>query len=254
MQITFQLIFRLVLYHTGMDFIVASITIRTIDGSLNDLKLSDYGAFSKTDSSIQFEVQGCADALITLHASSSLSGPDYYIIIGGWGNTRSQISKTVTTEQLVDLYYYNHLMDCYSYQNFWISWQKGRIRVGSGNTLNDNVFLLYDDMCSFTIQEVVISTGWWRTLDWIFHPQAIPTQAASSTSDIIEAFYVKISDCPTFEIISTIEKPLSARCAIKCRLIDNCKGYQYNKESEVCILLSETAINGTLTTIYRLIE
>ena len=88
----------------------------------------------------------------------------------------------------------------------------------------------------------------------LFYFVAIPTQAASSISTIIEAFYVKVSDCPTFEIISTFEIPLSAKCAVKCGLIDNCKGYQYNKESEVCILVSETAINGTLTTIYRLIE
>ncbi|XP_063416292.1 uncharacterized protein LOC134697937 [Mytilus trossulus] len=237
-----------------MDCIVASIAIRTIDGSLNDLKLSDYGAFSKMGTSIQFEVQGCDNALITLHAKSNLSGPHYYIIIGGWGNTRSQISKAVSSEQLVYLHYKTGILDCYTYKNFWISWEKGWIKVGSGNTLNDNIFLQYDDICSFDIQEVMISTIWWRTLDWIFPPQAIPTQTASSTSDIIEVFYVKVSDCPTFEIISTIEKPLSARCAVKCRLIYNYEGYQYNKESGVCILLSEAAINGILTTIYRLIE
>ncbi|CAG2198492.1 unnamed protein product [Mytilus edulis] len=195
-----------------MDFIVASIAIRTIDGSLNDLKLSDYGAFSKMETSIQFEVQGCDNALIALHAKSSLSGPHYYIIIGGWGNTRSQISKAVTHEQLVYLSYKTDLLDCYTYKNFWISWEKGRIRVGSGNTLNDNVFLLYDDMCPFAIQEVMISTAWWRTVDWIFHPQAIPTQAASSMSTIIEAFYVKVSDCPTFEIISTLKYLVSKMC------------------------------------------
>ncbi|VDI68349.1 Hypothetical predicted protein [Mytilus galloprovincialis] len=206
------------------------------------------------DSSLIFQVYGCDNAFIKLHASSSLLGPNYNIIIGGWGNTRSQISKTVTTEQLVDLYYYNHLMDCYSFQNFWISWQKGMIRVGSGNTLNYNVFLLYDDMCSFTIQEVVISTGWGTTLYWIFHPQALTTQARSSSYDMIDASFVKSFDCPTFEVISTIKELVSTRCAGKCRIIENCKGFQYNKVSEVCILLSDTAINGTLTSLYRLIE
>ncbi|VDI41663.1 Hypothetical predicted protein [Mytilus galloprovincialis] len=202
------------------------------------------------DSSIQFEVQGCDNALITLHASSSLSGPHYYIIIGGWGNTRSQISKTVTNLQSVHNYYMTDILDCLSFKNFWISWEKGRIRVGRGNTLNDNVFLHNDDMCSFAIQEIVIST-WMSTLDFA---QVIPTPSVSSTSDIIEASFVKVSDCPTFEIISTIEEPLSSKSAIKCQLIENCKGYQYNKETEVCILLSETAINGTLTTMYILIE
>ncbi|VDH92742.1 Hypothetical predicted protein, partial [Mytilus galloprovincialis] len=82
----------------------------------------------------------------------------------------------------------------------------------------------------------------------------LTTQARSSSYDMIDASFVKSFDCPTFEVISTIKELVSTRCAGKCRIIENCKGFQYNKVSEVCILLSDTAINGTLTSLYRLIE
>lgn len=88
----------------------------------------------------------------------------------------------------------------------------------------------------------------------MFYFVALTAPATRSSYDLIEVSYVKISDCPTFEVISTIKELVSTRCAVKCRLIENCKGYQYNKESKVCIFSSETAINRTLISIYRLIE
>ncbi|VDI41585.1 Hypothetical predicted protein [Mytilus galloprovincialis] len=228
--------------------------IQTIDVTLQNLKLSDYGAFQIERYFLKFRVKGCYDAFIKLLSSTTLQEPYYYIGLGEASNTRSTIWRKLNTGKYVDHHLHNGIMNCSSFQPFWISWGKGSMRVGSGNVVGDNAFLFHDDMCMFSIREIVINSLWGATVDWTFYPEDITTQAASSSGDIIDAFYIVISDCPTFEVISTFKEHALTNFAVQCWLMKNCKGFKYNKESEVCILSSETAINGTLTSIYRLVE
>lgn len=65
---------------------------------------------------------------------------------------------------------------------------------------------------------------------------ATTTQATSSAGDIIDAFYIDISDCPTFEVISTITELSLTSCAVQCWLSKKCSGFQHTDWSVYIVI------------------
>ena len=61
----------------------------------------------------------------------------------------------------------NEPLDCADYREFWVSWAKGVIEVGSGLIVEDNTFLHYTHLSPYEVNYIGISTyrgtkGYWE--------------------------------------------------------------------------------------------
>ena len=137
--------------------------------------MSELGAFPENDKSLRFQVKGNNDAQLLL--MSQLKGippffikPYYLIIIGGWNNSRSTIETAVDEwvgKNTIAVYDKYGLLSDSEYRDFWVTWEKGNIRVGTGNTTNMAFVLEWKDPCPFAIRNIAIKTVRNATVDWI---------------------------------------------------------------------------------------
>ena len=59
-------------------------------------------------------------------------------------------------------------LSCNEYRPFWISWGGGVIRCGTGLTVGENTYMIYDDPNPTEVNKVAISTGFGATGNWQF--------------------------------------------------------------------------------------
>ena len=81
--------------------------------------------------------------------------PYYLIIIGGWNNSRSTIETAVDEwvgKNTIAAYEKYGLLNDSEYRDFWVTWEKGNIRVGTGNITNMDFVLEWKDPCPFAIR------------------------------------------------------------------------------------------------------
>ncbi|XP_078326552.1 collagen alpha-3(VI) chain-like [Crassostrea virginica] len=102
---------------------------------------------------------------LTKYDSTSSAGTAYYIIIGGWSNTRSTIRFGLGTVECV---YTSHTPLSRTYfDEFWISWTGNYVLVGSGSTLGSGTFLSCYHASMYEVNFIFIrtccsSSGEWR--------------------------------------------------------------------------------------------
>ena len=65
------------------------------------------------------------------------------------------------------IYYQLGLMNETEYREFWISWENGNIRVGTGSIVNSGIFMSWTHTCAFGVRNIEISTGMdGSAVDW----------------------------------------------------------------------------------------
>ena len=102
---------------------------------------------------------------LTKYDSTSSAGTAYYIIIGGWSNTRSTIRFGLGTVECV---YTSHTPLSRTYfDEFWISWTGNYVLVGSGSTIGSGTFLSCHHASMYEVNFIFIrtccsSSGEWR--------------------------------------------------------------------------------------------
>ena len=60
------------------------------------------------------------------------------------------------------------VVDCREMRPFWISWEAGLIRAGTGNLRDENILLEWRDPEPIGVGLVAISTGFGNTGEWQF--------------------------------------------------------------------------------------
>ena len=125
------------------------------------------------DKSITFSVRAHNDAHIGFFEtqskghSASKRGPQYEIVLSGWGGTQSVIREAAQGENKASLDTTGYINDV-DYRQFWASAANGLIRLGSGNVVGKNTFLLWQDPDAvLDIQWAGVATGWGSDGDWI---------------------------------------------------------------------------------------
>ena len=87
---------------------------------------------------------------------------------GGSDNTKASLAESIDGAPVVEVYD-TEFLNCNQMQDFWVTWQKGNITVGRGNTINVRAFLTYQDADSpYTVSCASFATsgnnGEWRIL------------------------------------------------------------------------------------------
>ncbi|CAC5387239.1 unnamed protein product [Mytilus coruscus] len=150
------------------------LSVTTTANGNTSILLADTGVFRSEYKSFLFSVKGCRDARLKLLSHETEVRQHYEVLIGGWGNTKSTLHMKIKDVHTIMDECNSSEMDCDVYKQFWISWDQGLIKVGRGNAIGDDVFLLYKDRCSFSIKNIQISNGeignpGLAQVDWIMY-------------------------------------------------------------------------------------
>lgn len=95
--------------------------------------------------SIRFQVKATRDVYIGLGSGHNTDSPGYWVVLGGWGGTTSCLRDGFVHESLCNSEYSGPVLSDEQYRLFWVTWNEGRVRVGTGETpgngtIMDHVF------------------------------------------------------------------------------------------------------------------
>jgi len=130
------------------------------------------GAFEYRDSGLDlnsfpkqsfiFEVRGARNLFVALCRTkdSYVADQMYEFLLAGWTNTKSVFRKNKfeAGPELAKATTYN-LINEFSFKTFWVSWNDGKLRLGQGNVVGQNVVLAYTDEKPFQPQFLSFA-GW----------------------------------------------------------------------------------------------
>jgi hypothetical protein len=128
--------------------------------------LTDLDAFPTSEKFLNFKVKGCNDAHLVFCPTIIKQPPLYHIGIGGWGNTRSIVAREREFYEYVDQIDQSGMMNCNSYQPYWVSWENGYIRMGRGNVIDVDILLSYTEQCPFRVQNIELGADQGEIINW----------------------------------------------------------------------------------------
>ncbi|KAJ8320807.1 hypothetical protein KUTeg_002394 [Tegillarca granosa] len=125
--------------------------------------LSQNGA---TRTFLIFNVRACNDAHIGLFTTfPSMNQRQFYeIVIGGWGNTKSVIRKVKQGQPMAQKF--AKFLSCTNAKPFWVSWNNGHIKVGTGKDVDRNTFMVWTDPNPYQVNFVAVTSGFGSDADW----------------------------------------------------------------------------------------
>ncbi|XP_063447527.1 C3 and PZP-like alpha-2-macroglobulin domain-containing protein 8 [Mytilus trossulus] len=187
---------------------------------------------------LTFAVKACKH--VALYASSSdtndSSKPLYEIAIGSHQNTKTyvrrrndaslQTSSRITEESKTD-----NILNCAEYRLFWISWEAGSVKVGSGNRVGENVIVSLIDPDPLTVQSFGIMTVTKVVGEWKVD---IPVKVnftgyyTSCEAPGKRAVLLSLGD-----VSSSVQE-----CATMCSQLNSCAVFNYQNQYKRCELLS----------------
>jgi hypothetical protein len=94
-------------------------------------------------------------------------GPQYEIVLSGWGGTQSVIREAAQGENhaVTDTTGYLNPND---FRQFWASAANGLLRIGAGNIVGFNVFMQWQDPDAILdVTKAAVATGWGNEGDWV---------------------------------------------------------------------------------------
>lgn len=131
--------------------------------------LHDMGVDVTGHTSLTFQVKACNDAHIALSQDKGVDSRNTYeVVIGGWSGRRSVIRdcKQCAYKARSNK---RQTVNCKTYLPFWIGWENGIIRVGTGNVVGNGQFMMWNDAGPHDVNYVAVSTGFGSNGDWKFN-------------------------------------------------------------------------------------
>lgn len=162
-------------------FLLSGTELRIISSRTDAMPLlSQYGAYPSGNAFITFKIKASYDGVLTLMSQANvITSHNYVIIISGDNNTKSEIQylkTTNVTQKPVDLSFpvgvtlashTESLLDPTQYIQFWVSWYGGVVRVGKGQTFNNNEIMSISMDCPFEVQNIALGGTKSTYVDWL---------------------------------------------------------------------------------------
>ncbi|VDI41586.1 Hypothetical predicted protein [Mytilus galloprovincialis] len=188
--------------------------------------LNQYGFIASEKSSIDFGLKVCHDAFIYLSASLVMdSTADVYEIVMGGGSGTKVFLRSKNGVDVAQGLLGTSNTDCDQFVPFWISWENGNVKIGKGLIINQDVVIDWTDSDPFIIAGIGVRTGYGSSGQWVFHVEAsgefCVTGGTRGTMNLLTTDIVREYDCP-----------------LMCLRVQNCMGFNFNKLSEICELIS----------------
>jgi len=115
---------------------------------------------------VVFGVRTCNDAILALSEEMEKVSNSYEVVIGGYGNKRSDIRSNVQSDAVARMDTPD-IVSCNETRFFWVSWDGGLIEVGLGLRVGQRRFLFWKDLSPRNVTAVGF-TGWDKENDWEF--------------------------------------------------------------------------------------
>ncbi|XP_052674951.1 uncharacterized protein LOC128156727 [Crassostrea angulata] len=124
----------------------------------------DLGIQLSRRKSIRFQVKATRGVHIGLNSGNNTDSPGYWVILGGWNGTKSCLrdgwSQCYSN-------YIGTVLSGEQYRSFWVTWNEGRVRVGTGETPGNGTFMDRVFPNVYTVRHALIRTD--VRGDWVIH-------------------------------------------------------------------------------------
>lgn len=111
---------------------------------------------------VTFRGRANNDITVMLTTLDSSTSYEYYIIIGGWGNSKSAILDRGS----YCMFYSAVILSGTYFEEFWISWSGNYIKVGTGSSPGTSTFMSCYQSSVYTLNFIWIFTGWGSSGEW----------------------------------------------------------------------------------------
>ncbi|XP_061188194.1 uncharacterized protein LOC133196302 [Saccostrea echinata] len=129
----------------------------------------DLGTLVGRRTSIRLKVKTTRDAYVGLASGNTTVNSGYWIVLGGWANTKSclrdgfVIGGTCYSTSIA-----SHLSGA-QFTNFWIKWQSSRIEVGLGEIFGRETILDYTFPKVYQINNLLLRNAHSSQAEWIIY-------------------------------------------------------------------------------------
>ncbi|XP_062569275.1 uncharacterized protein LOC134231336 [Saccostrea cucullata] len=131
-----------------------------------------------------FRARANRDLYLALTSSDCVNcGSQYEIHLGGQNNTISKIKIGIDGTDCASLR--RVILSQIYFYTFWVSWTGSVLRVGTGNTVNRNIFMSCSQSTPYDIKYVMIRTGLGSSGEWRFPNDIACTQETTKNVKVI---------------------------------------------------------------------
>lgn len=128
----------------------------------------DLGIQLSRRKSIRFQVKATNDVYIGLGSGNNTDSPGYWVILGGWEGTKScLVVVEFANESPCYSTYSGPVLSGEQYRSFWVTWNEGHVRVGTGETPGNGTIIDHVFPYVYTVRHALIKTG--VRGDWVIH-------------------------------------------------------------------------------------
>lgn len=128
----------------------------------------DLGIQLSRRKSIRFQVKATRGVYIGLGSGNNTDSPGYLVMLeGGWNRTTSCLRDGFVNESLCYSEYSGPVISGEQYRSFWVTWNEGRVRVGTGETPGNGTFMDRVFPNVYTVRHALIGTD--VRGDWVIH-------------------------------------------------------------------------------------
>ena len=129
-----------------------------------------YAWMKTTDEFFVFRVAACSDVHLALSPEFGVTS-GFEIVLGGWQNTKSVIRRADDHGTHLASYQTLNVIHCTDLRWFWVQWDNKHIRVGAGDSINQDRFMdhhVRDEDPQPPYAGIGISTGYTHLGEWEF--------------------------------------------------------------------------------------
>ena len=127
----------------------------------------DLGPILSKKFSFRFEVRASTDAYLGLSSGNSTKISGYWIVLGGWKNSKGCLRDGFVHGTTCFAEHYAFILKSAEYVKFWVTWNYGNIRVGIGETFNQGQIMQNNFHNVYDINNLLIKS--FNKANWIVY-------------------------------------------------------------------------------------
>lgn len=128
----------------------------------------DLGIQLSRRKSIRFQVKAIIGVNIGLSSGNNTDSPGYWVILGGWSGTTSCLRDGFVHGSQCYSEYIGPVLSGEQYRSFWVTWNEGHVRVGTGETPGNGTIMDHVFTNVYTVRHALILTSWERG-EWVIY-------------------------------------------------------------------------------------